>query len=130
MKGCKHEDMGLDRNQKGNHNSYLYHKHENSLKMSSSKRMSEIEYKDKLKGMYKRAAKRSLRMSQKFSVESLPVNEEKYNRALYPSVTQIGKQDSKQKISKNKRYVEENVVLGSKHLHDESLFDMINEIDH
>ena len=65
--------------------------------------MNEKEYKNKLKNMYKRAAQNSLRMYQRYSVETYSREKEEYNRALYPSVTQIGKYDSKQKVQSNKR---------------------------
>lgn len=65
--------------------------------------MNEKEYKNKLKNMYKRAAQNSLRMYQRFSVETHSREKEEYNRTLYPSVTQIGKYDSKQKVQSNKR---------------------------
>jgi len=52
--------------------------------------------------MYKRAAQRSLRMSQKFCEDDALKQSKKYNRALYPSVTQIKKYDSHGSTS-NKR---------------------------
>jgi ribosomal protein L22 len=62
--------------------------------------LNENEYKNKLKGMYKKAAQRSLRMSQKYSQEpNSHVKGQGYNRALYPSVNQISKYESAKQTS-------------------------------
>ncbi|CAI2367658.1 unnamed protein product [Moneuplotes crassus] len=139
------DDQVFGREKQGAKSTYLYKKHENSFGTSSEKAfksnrinqskysmLNEKEYKDKLRRMYKRAAEKSLRMSQRFSAENLPSHPNLYNRALYPSVTQIANYESKQAKNSNKRYSEkeENVLLKSRNLHDESLFEMINEIDH
>lgn len=95
--------------------------------------MSEKEYKKKLRGMYKRAAQKSLRMSQRFSTENIQNlgTKKGYNRALYPSVTQIANYESQRTQGSNQRYGErDDVLIKSKNLNDESLFEMINEIDH
>lgn len=90
----------FDRSKNGAHSTYLYKKHESSLKIGHDKSikhysmLNENEYKNKLKSMYRKAAQRSLRMSQKYSQDSVGPKEQNYNRALYPSVTQVSKYES------------------------------------
>lgn len=117
-KGDYIRDFDLDKRSKpGVKSTYLFKKHENSLKFEQSLR------ENKLKQMYKQAAQRSLRLSQKYQ-SSLPnqlpkptqtlsqtaknaeMRENTHpNKSLYPSVTQIGQEGVKG--TKNQRYLNE-----------------------
>lgn len=65
--------------------------------------------------MYKRAAKNSVKISQKYSIEHTSRSRirefEKYDKGLYPSVTQIENLDNK--MSQNYRYDDEHVIINS-----------------
>ena len=73
--------------------------------------------KNRLFGLYKRAAENSIKISQKYKIEhNSRVREREYqecNNALYPSVTQIDNFENKLSQYNNRYEDDENVIINS-----------------